>query len=127
LLGLTGFSLVSGDSLTKDPGCLEVLFRRRTIRKFKEKPIDEEIVRRIVKAGQRAPSACNLQTCSIIWVKDPKKRKEVLRACGNPDISAPVVLVICADLRRLARTLSALGYEDRGGPKGDWIHAREHH
>jgi len=77
----------------------------------REKPIDEEIVKRIVEAGQRAPSACNLQTYTIIWVKDPKKRKEVLSTCGNPDISAPVVLVICADLRRLARTLSALGYD----------------
>ncbi len=97
--------------MSEDLGCLEVLFSRRTIRKFKEKPVDEEVVKRIVEAGQRAPSACNLQTYSIIWVKDPEKRREVLSCCGNPDISAPVVLVICADLRRLARTLNALGYD----------------
>lgn len=67
----------------------------------------------IVRAGQRAPSACNLQTYSIIWVRDEKLKDRVLDASKVSDSirSAPVVLVICADIRRLSLTLDHLRHE----------------
>jgi nitroreductase len=78
---------------------------------FKSTPVTEADIRKIVEAGQRAPSACNLQTYTIIWIKDTRKRHQVVDACGVPKLTAPVVLVICADLRRLAKTLDSLDYD----------------
>ncbi len=88
-----------------------MLFARRTIRRFKSTSVAEADIRKIVEAGQRAPSACNLQTYTIIWVKDKQKRQKVLDACGVQNVTAPGVLVICADLRRLAKTLDSLDYD----------------
>ncbi|MEM2105187.1 MAG: nitroreductase family protein [Candidatus Bathyarchaeia archaeon] len=91
------------------PKLLEVIFNRRSIRKFSSKGVPEEHVQKIVEAGQRAPSACNLQTYSIIWTKDEEIKEKVLEACGARTMkNVPVVFVICADFRRLRKTLDYL-------------------
>jgi len=96
---------------SQSAGLLDLFFARRSIRKFKSKQVSKSIVKKIVDVGQRAPSACNLQTYSIVWVRDAKKKRQVWDACGVPKgiRDAPVVFVICADVRRLARVLDYLG------------------
>ncbi len=68
---------------------------------------------KIVEIGQRAPTACNLQTYSILWVRDAELREKVLDACGISGSirEAPVVFVICADVRRLSKVLDFLDYD----------------
>ncbi|MCS7364615.1 MAG: nitroreductase family protein [archaeon GB-1867-035] len=92
---------------------LDVIMKRRTIRKFKSKTIPEEAVIQIIKAGQRAPSACSLQTYSIIWVKDEEKRRALWEACGKQPfiLEAPVTLTICADVKKLIDIMNARGYQ----------------
>jgi len=86
---------------------------RRSIRRFSSKPVKESDVQRIVEIGQRAPTACNLQTYSIVWVRDEKIKEEVWEACGVKGSirDAPVVFVICADVRRLGKVLDYQGYD----------------
>ncbi len=93
------------------PKSLELLFTRRSIRRFKSTQVAEADIRKIVEAGQRAPSACNLQTYTVTWINDTEKRRKVLGACGVSSLTAPVVFVVCADLRRLAKTLDSLNYD----------------
>lgn len=83
---------------------------RRSIRRFKSSPVPDDLVEGIVLAGQRAPSACNLQTYTIIWVRSSGQKKRVWNACGVPRSirRAPVVFVICADVGRLAKVLDHL-------------------
>jgi nitroreductase len=92
---------------------LNTFLNRRSIRKFSSKPVKEADVRKIVEVGQRAPTACNLQTYSIVWVRNAKLREKVLDACGvfGTIRTAPIVFVICADVRRLARVLDYLNYD----------------
>jgi len=92
---------------------LSIFSRRRSIRKFSSKPVREVDVRKIVEVGQRAPTACNLQTYSVVWVRDAKLREKVLDACGVSGSigNAPIVFVICADVRRLGKVLDYLGYD----------------
>ena len=92
---------------------LQILFDRKSIRNFKPTPIADDVAEKIVEAGQRAPSACNLQTYSVIWVKDEETKEKVWDACYVPNAihKAPLLFVICADLRRLAKFLDHLGYD----------------
>lgn len=80
---------------------------------FSSKPVREVDVHKIVEVGQRAPTACNLQTYSVVWVRDAKLREKVLEVCGVSGSigNAPVVFVICADVRRLGKVLNYLGYD----------------
>lgn len=49
---------------------MNTIFKRRSIRKFKNKPIDREILERIVKAGMQAPSAHNRQPWEFLVITD---------------------------------------------------------
>jgi len=92
---------------------LQILSNRKSIRNFKTTPIADNIAEKIVEIGQRAPSACNLQTYSVIWVKDAEIREKVWNACFAPNAirKAPLLFIICADLRRLAKALNYLGHD----------------
>jgi len=91
---------------------LDLFIGRRSIRKFSSKPVEEVDVRMIIEAGQRAPTACNLQTYSVVWVRDKKLKEQVLDACevSGTIREAPIVLAICADIRRLSEVANFLNY-----------------
>ena len=55
---------------------LECLFKHRSIRKYKEQPLENEKLQYIIKAAQAAPTSCNGQHVSIKSIKE-KSRKEV--------------------------------------------------
>lgn len=100
---------------------LETIFNRKSVRKFCSKTVPEEHIQKIVEAGQRAPSACNLQTYSIIWAKDEKIKEKILDVCGASGMkNVPVVFVICADFRRLRKTLDYLNADHCLNQKGGY-------
>jgi len=85
----------------------DVLEKRRSIRKFKDKEIEEEKLQKIFEAANSAPSAGNLQSYEIVVVKNQEKKNALARASLNQKFvaEAPVVLVVCAN-------------EDRASPYG---------
>ncbi|MDF2671913.1 MAG: hypothetical protein K0R09_178 [Clostridiales bacterium] len=52
----------------------EVIIRRRTIRDFSDKPINQEIINEALQSGLHAPSYNHLRQWDFILVKDLKKR-----------------------------------------------------
>jgi len=57
----------------------DVVLRRRSIRKFINKPVSDEAAIKILDAARLAPSGGNLQMWRFIYVKDP----QVLRMIKN--------------------------------------------
>jgi nitroreductase len=83
--------------------CLDrILSRRRMIRKFRADPVSDEVVRRIVRAAMRAPSAGHTQPWDYVVVRDAAVRRRLAGAALAQMFvaEAPVVMVPCADLRR---------------------------
>jgi nitroreductase len=76
---------------------------RRSIRKYEDRAVPEEVLQQVLEAIRWAPSWTNCQCWEVIVVKDPAA-KQKLQAClppkGNPAanaiVQAPVVLVLCA-------------------------------
>ncbi len=56
-----------------------LIIKRRTIRKFTQKKIDEKTLEVLVNAARLAPSAANLQPLEYIVVNDKNLAKEVFR------------------------------------------------
>jgi len=52
--------------------------RRRTIREFQRRPVEEEKLRRVLEAGLKAPSHNHLREWEFILLRDVERRKEVL-------------------------------------------------
>jgi FMN reductase [NAD(P)H] len=96
---------------------LESLFKHKSIRKYKNQPLEDEKLQLIIKAAQAAPNWCNGQQVSIIAVKDQSRKDKLKVLCGNqPYISTcSVFLVFCADFYRIS-----LAFEKAGKSKEDF-------
>jgi nitroreductase len=81
---------------------LKTLLNRRTIRKYSNKPIDEETLNLLFEAGVRASNCGNMQAYSIVVTKDEERKKELSKFHFGQEmvVEAPIVLTICADLNR---------------------------
>ena len=91
---------------------IEQIYQHFSVRKYKPDPLPDELIQAIVAAGQRASTSSNLQTYSVIVVKDESKRKRLSELCGNQSFiaQAPVFLAFCADQSRLKRICERRGY-----------------
>ena len=59
---------------------LRTIKNRRTIRRFKSDPIEEEKLQAILDAGRWAPSFSNLQPWKFIVIKDQNLKKALDKA-----------------------------------------------
>lgn len=81
---------------------MELLFQHRSVRKYSSKPIESDLLNRLLEAGTRASTTGNMQVYSIVVTQDAE-RKEQLKKChfNQPMVSeAPVLLTFCADINR---------------------------
>jgi len=71
--------------------------KRRSIRNYLPKPVEEKKLKSVLEAGRLAPSAHNAQEWKFIVVKDAETRKKLAEACRNQSFiaEAPVVIVGC--------------------------------
>jgi nitroreductase len=77
---------------------LDAIKKRRSIRQYLDKPVEEEKVDLVLEAARLAPSAKNVQECRYVIVRDANKRKELAVAAKNQGFlaEAPVIIVCCA-------------------------------
>ena len=77
----------------------EALERRRSIRKYSEKPVPAEVMRKAIDAALLAPNSSNMQTTEIYWVRSPDKREVLIQACLNQGAArtAQELVVFVAD------------------------------
>ena len=89
----------------------EAVSARRSIRQFKDSPIADDVVEKILNAGIEAPSAGNGQSWHFIVVRDDEiKHRLAVDACQQNFIrQAPVLIVVCADLEGAERTYGSRG------------------
>lgn len=75
---------------------------RSSIRKFEDKEVEKEKVEELIKCGQRAPTAGNVQPYSFIVVEDEEKRQKMYELSGEQQWvkDAPLHIFVCVDLRR---------------------------
>lgn len=79
---------------------MDVIFKRRSIRKFTNEEICDEIIERLIRAGMAAPSAHNEQPWQFVIIKD----KEILHTITDFQpyskmlLQANCAIVVCGDL-----------------------------
>lgn len=76
---------------------LEVIQKRRSIRKYKGDPIPEGTLLRVLEAARLSPSGKNLQPWKFIIVKDKELKDRLARASAGQFFiaEAPIILVAC--------------------------------
>lgn len=76
---------------------MDAIKTRRSIRRYKETPVPEHLLKEVLNAARLAPSADNAQPWRIIVVMDEKSKLKLAAASNGQKFiaEAPVVLVIC--------------------------------
>ena len=99
---LIDFILKSGPTEIIDTDLFAVMAKRRSTRKFSNKPVETTKIDKIIAAADTAPTAGNYQGFEIFYVKSPEKKKLLVEACNNqPYVDAPVVLIFCKNPSRM--------------------------
>ena len=80
------------------------LLERRSIRKYSDRPVSDELLDAVLKAGIYAPSGMNTQGVRLVAVRDPetvaylsKLNAAVMNADRDPFYGAPCVIVVLYD------------------------------
>ena len=90
---------------------LESLFKHKSIRKYKNQPLEEEKLKLIIKAAQAAPTWCNGEQVSIIVVKEQSQKYKMKDLCWGQSYigTCSVFLVFCADFYRCSIAFEKAG------------------
>lgn len=87
------------------------LLEHRSVRSYDNKPVSDEILRVAIAAAQSASTSSNLQTWSVVAVRDRAKLAKLGDLSGGQQhvIDAPLFLAWVLDLSRLRRVGDAVG------------------
>ncbi len=75
---------------------IELAQQRYSVRKFSDKPVEDDKLERVLQAGRLAPTAKNIQPQRIYVAKSPQAL-EKLNKCSPCIFGAPVALIVCYD------------------------------
>ena len=95
---------------------LETLLAHRSVRAFLPDPVSEARLASIIAAASSAATSSNLQTWSVVAVRDPARKARLRALCSNQAHieEAPLFLVFLADLARLEAIATARGARVEG-------------
>lgn len=77
----------------------QVVESRRSVRRFSDEPIPDEVVERCLDLALLAPTSSNLQCWEFYRVVDPAKKKAVVEACLSQPAAATAAEIIVAVAR----------------------------
>jgi nitroreductase len=69
---------------------LDVVMKRRAVRRFEDGGVDREVIERIARLAQRTPSAGFSQGQRLVVVMDPERRRAAGLACHEEEDEADV-------------------------------------
>lgn len=79
---------------------MDVIRGRRSVRKFQDRPIPDDVLEQVLEAGRLAPSGHNCQRWRFGVVTRDDLKARLVKAAGGQDwiATAPVVLAFCSVL-----------------------------
>lgn len=82
---------------------MQTIFNHRSIRKYENKAIPADVLRRIIEAANRASNTGNMQLVSIVATTKDEIKSALAPAHFNQKMitEAPLILTVCADVNRM--------------------------
>ncbi len=78
---------------------VELIRSRRSVRRFTDRPVNDEMINTLLEAARWAPSGCNNQPWRFVVIRDDKIKEELagLTKYGKIILRAPVSIVVFLD------------------------------
>ena len=78
----------------------EALLKRRSVRKFKDEPVSDELIEELLHAAMSGPSACNKQPWEFYVVTNKEKLDELRKTSTFAGYKVPLAIIVCGNLSR---------------------------
>ena len=78
----------------------EALLKRRSVRKFTEEPVTDDMIDEILHAAMSGPSACNRKPWEFYVAKSEEAREKLRGTSPATRMSAPLAIVVCGNLEK---------------------------
>lgn len=80
---------------------MEAILARRSIRRYTDRPVPDQVIKELLEAAMSAPSAKDERPWHFVVVRDRKVLDEIPHHHPYAQMlkQAPVAIVVCADLR----------------------------
>lgn len=81
----------------------ESILARRSVRKYTDKPIDDETMHKLLVAAMSGPSCANVKDTVFITVRDKESLKLIAQCNGRPAQMLPdaaAAIIICGDTEK---------------------------
>ncbi len=75
----------------------DTLRGRRSVRKYKSDPVSLDVMEKLVRAGQWAPTGANRQSWKFIVITDARVMRNVKRLSPMMWGAAPACIFVCLD------------------------------
>jgi nitroreductase len=87
---------------------LEIIFHRRSIRKYTDQSVEPETLDLLLKAAMAAPSAMNCKPWEFVVVTDPEKLTQFRKRLLFGNRNAPAAIVVCGNPSRSTNPVARL-------------------
>ncbi len=78
---------------------LSIIFKRRSIRKYQNREVSNELINKLLRAAMSAPSACNQQPWHFVVIRDRVILNQLSEIHGgfNNLKGAPLAILVCGE------------------------------
>ncbi len=102
----------------KNMDFFDLVEKRRSIRKFSNENVPEEVIMKALKAALLAANSSNLQPWEFYWVRDKNKKEDLITACFSQNAAKTaqelIVAVSRIDTWKRNRDLILKDYKEKG-------------
>ena len=89
----------------------EALLKRRSVRKFTEEAVSEEMIQELLYAAMSGPSACNKKPWEFYVITNVDKLEELKGAFKFTKMNSKLAIIVCGNLSRaLPMLLQIIGF-----------------
>ena len=78
---------------------LELIYKRRSIRRYLDKAVDRDLIEQLIKAAMAAPTSANNQPWEFIAVNDRSTMEALKQGLFFGPYNAPAAIVVCANMK----------------------------
>lgn len=77
---------------------LDTIYSRRSIRRYQDKPVENDKLETLLKAAMAAPSAMNIQPWEYVIITQDDKLDEIRSSLNFGKINAPSAIAVCGNI-----------------------------
>ena len=79
---------------------MSIIFKRKSVRKFKQEKVPDELIENLLKAGMQAPSSCNSQPWEFIVVSKSEDKEAIskMHKFAKPAAGASHLIITLGNL-----------------------------